>query len=73
MKVSDAKELGWVIRARRKDLHYTQAFLADYTGLSVSFISDLERGKQTCEIGKTLYLISILGLDVEIEGRGADA
>ena len=59
-----------VIRNRRKELKYTQAFLSEYTGLSVSFISDVERGKPTVEIGKVIQLISILGLDINIDVRG---
>ena len=45
MKITDSEELGNIIRNRRKELKYTQAFLSEYTGLSVSFISDVERGK----------------------------
>lgn len=45
MKITDSKSLGEAIRSRRKELHYTQAYLAEFTGFSVSFISDLERGK----------------------------
>ena len=70
MKITDSKSLGRAIRDRRKDLNYTQAYLADFTGLSVSFISDLERGKPTAEIEKTIRLINILGMDVFIEKRG---
>ena len=53
MKIRSVEELGEAIRTRRKELHYTQAFLAEFTGFSVSFISDVERGKATAEIGKT--------------------
>ena len=70
MKITDSKSLGRAIRERRKDLNYTQAYLADFTGLSVSFISDLERGKPTAEIEKTIRLINILGMDVYVEKRG---
>ena len=70
MKVTDSKSLGQVIRLRRKELHYTQAYLSEFTGLSVTFISDLERGKPTAEIEKTLKLINVLGLDLLIERRG---
>ena len=69
-KITDAKSLGQAIRARRKELQYTQAFLAEFTGLSVSFISDLERGKPTAEIEKTLFLVNILGMDLFVEKRG---
>ena len=64
MKIRSVEELGEAIRTRRKELHYTQAFLAEFTGFSVSFISDVERGKATAEIGKTLQLLMILGLDL---------
>ena len=69
MKIRSVEELGEAIRTRRKELHYTQAFLAEFTGFSVSFISDVERGKATAEIGKTLQLLMILGLDLSAERR----
>ena len=34
------------------------------------FISDVERGKPTAEIEKTIRLINILGLDLLVEKRG---
>ena len=37
--------------------------------LSVTFISDLERGKPTAEIEKTIRLINILGMDLLVEKR----
>ena len=69
MKIRSVEELGEAIRTRRKELHYTQAFLAEFTGFSVSFISDVERGKATAEIGKTLQLLMILGLDLSVGRR----
>ena len=69
MKIRSVEELGEAIRTRRKELHYTQAFLAEFTGFSVSFISDVERGKATAEIGKTLQLLMILGVDLSVERR----
>lgn len=73
MRITDSKVLGNAIRKRRKELHYTQAYLAEFTGFSVSFISDLERGKTTAEIGKTIILINLLGLDLLVEERGDGA
>ena len=70
MKISNASDFGIVIRNRRKELKYTQAYLAEYTGFSVSFISDLERGKATAELGKAIYLMSLLGMDLTVEKRG---
>lgn len=69
MKITDSASLGQAVRARRKELKYTQAFLSEFTGLSVTFISDLERGKPTAEIEKAIKLINILGLDLVITKR----
>ena len=70
MKISNASDFGIVIRNRRKELKYTQAYLAEYTGFSVSFISDLERGKATAELGKAIYLMNLLGMDLTVKKRG---
>ena len=70
MKITDAKSFGQAIRERRKELQYTQAYLSEFTGLSVTFISDLERGKPTVEIEKAIQLVNILGMDLRIERRG---
>ena len=70
MKITDSKSLGQMIRERRKELKYTQTYLSEFTGLSVTFISDLERGKPTAELEKTIKLANILGLDILVERRG---
>lgn len=44
--VTDSKSLGFSIRERRKELKYTQTYVSDFTGFSISFISDVERGKE---------------------------
>ena len=69
MKINNTKALGETIRARRKELHYTQAYLAEFTVLSVTFISDVERGKTTAEIEKVIRLINVLGLNLLVEKR----
>ncbi|MBS6869484.1 helix-turn-helix domain-containing protein [Blautia producta] len=65
-----SKSLGRVIRIRRKELNYTQTYISEFTGLSVTFISDLECGKQTAEIEKTIRLINILDMNLLVERRG---
>lgn len=70
MKVNNVKELGQMISRRRKELGYTQGFLSEYSGLSASFISNLENGKETAEIGKVMFLVSLLGLDLDLKVRG---
>ncbi len=69
MKITDAASLGNAIRLRRKELKYTQGYISEITGLSISFLSDLENGKLTCEIGKTIEVINLLGLDILVEAR----
>ncbi len=68
--ITDAKSFGETVRKRRKELGYTQAYLSEFSGFSVSFISDLENGKSTTEIGKALYLANLLGLDCILKPRG---
>ena len=70
MKITSTMEFGRTIRNKRKKLGYTQAQLSEYTGFSTSFISDLENGKETAELGKALFLLQLLGLDLSINNRG---
>ncbi len=70
MKITEPSEMGIALRNRRKEMGYTQAFLSEFSGLSVSFISDAENGKNTVELGKILVLANLLGLDFEVNGRG---
>jgi len=67
--ITDAKSFGNAIRQRRKDLGYTQAFLSEFSGLSVTFISDLENGKSTAALGKAIFLANLLGLDCILTPR----
>lgn len=67
--ITDAKSFGNAIRQRRKDLGYTQAFLSEFSGFSVTFISDLENGKSTAALGKAIYLANLLGLDCSLTPR----
>ncbi len=69
MIIRNTADLGRQIRMRRKKLGYTQAFIAEYTGLSASFISQVENGKDTAEILKVMKLLNILGMDLLVEER----
>ena len=70
MRIYDSTTFGESLREKRRGLGYTQQDVADFTGFSVSFLSDLERGKETAELGKALYVASMLGLNVDIRSRG---
>ena len=67
--ITDAASFGETLRKRRKHLGYTQAFLSEFSGFSVSFISDLERGKATAELEKSIHLANLLGLDLNCTER----
>jgi len=70
MIITSAKEFGIALRRRRKEQGFTQRYLSEFTGFSISFISDLENGKDTAELGKAIYLANILGLDIAVNARG---
>ena len=68
--VNNAADFGKALKGRRKELGYTQRYISEFTGFSISFISDLENGKSTAELGKAIYLANMLGLDIEVCARG---
>lgn len=69
-KIESAAELGNLIRQKRKDLRRTQASVAGLSGVGARFMSELERGKPTLELGRTLQVLGRLGLDVWVVPRG---
>jgi transcriptional regulator with XRE-family HTH domain len=65
MKMSDAKtlkELGDVIRTKRKDLGYSQEQLAEAVSLSAVYISKIERGKASPSFTVLNRIASVLGI-----------
>ncbi len=70
MKITDSASFGETIRKRRKQMGYTQKYISEFTGFSISFLSDLENGKKTIELEKALIIANLLGLDVELNERG---
>jgi HTH-type transcriptional regulator/antitoxin HipB len=55
---------GDFIKKRRKELGMNQAELALVSGTGMRFISDLENGKETCELGKALSVVANLGVEL---------
>jgi HTH-type transcriptional regulator / antitoxin HipB len=72
MKIKNTEQLGTAIRMRRKQLKITQKELAMTCGTGLRFIVDLEKGKPTCQIGKTLQVLQALGLAIETTILGSD-
>ncbi|WP_299984056.1 helix-turn-helix domain-containing protein [Desulfobacula sp.] len=56
------KYMGKALKDTRKKKKMTQGELADITGTSVKFISDVERGKETIQMDKVFDLARALGL-----------
>ncbi|MEX2447664.1 MAG: helix-turn-helix domain-containing protein [Solirubrobacterales bacterium] len=67
--IKDEKELGARIRARRKELELTQGELADVSGVTLRFVSELERGKTTAQYSGIQRVLAALGLDLHLEPR----
>jgi y4mF family transcriptional regulator len=72
MRIKTSEELGTAIRTRRKQLKITQKELAMACGTGLRFIVDLEKGKPTCQTGKTLQVLQALGLIIETGLIGSD-
>lgn len=67
MIIHDATTLGNAIRQQRRRLKVTQRDLAMTAGTGLRFIIELEKGKPTCQLGKALEVVRVLGLRLEIE------
>ena len=68
--VSDVSDFGTLIRQARKEQGLTQTDLAEWCGVGINFVSDVERGKPTVEMGRALRLAQMLGIDVVAQRRG---
>lgn len=73
MNAQTAKEIGDAVRARRRELKVTQKDLAMTCGTGLRFIIDLEKGKETCRLGKVLQVLQALGLRLHITRLSAEA
>lgn len=63
----DALKLGSLVRRERKAQGLRQDELAAASGVGVRFIVDLEAGKPTLQLGKSLQVLRTLGCIVRIE------
>jgi len=59
-----ALAFGLLIRSRRKALNMRQDQLALATGVGRRFLIDLEAGKPSCQLGRSLLVADALGLRV---------
>jgi y4mF family transcriptional regulator len=60
------EQIGGIIRDARKSLGVTQRDLALTSGTGLRFVIELEKGKETCEIGKALRVLQTLGIKLTL-------
>ncbi len=65
--LTDTKQLGQMIRAARKSQGLTQEQLAATCGTGIRFIRELEHGKESCQIGKAMMVVKMLGMEILID------
>ena len=71
--VTDVSQIGHLIKKERKRQKILQHDLADLSGVSWHFLSNLENGKATVELQKALLVLNALGIEMELitrENRG---
>lgn len=64
--IHSTKDIGHIIRQTRKQLGITQSDLALTAGTGIRFIIELEKGKSTCQIGKILQVLQVLGIQCNL-------
>ena len=64
--IQDCAALGRKVRELRRAQKVTQAQLAGLANTGTRFVSDLENGKKTCQIGKMFRVLNALGVDMLI-------
>ena len=61
-----AENIGALVKQARKRLGVTQRSLALTSGTGLRFIIDLEKGKDTCQLGKVLTVLHTLGITMNL-------
>ena len=76
MRVESASDFGRAVRTARKEAGLSQMQLAKRCGCSQRFVSEIERGKETAELGRALKLLEALNvplsagtLTMDLDGR----
>jgi y4mF family transcriptional regulator len=66
MWAQSTKEIGSIIAAARRQRQLTQAQLAKAVGVTQHWISAIEQGKESAQIGKVLQVLSFLGVRLQV-------
>lgn len=68
--VATPKDIGKLIRARRKESGITQQKAAGMCNVGVRFFSELENGKPTLEMAMVMKVLEAFGFQCVIRARG---
>lgn len=69
-KIRNVKDIGSLIAKMRNEQKLSQEQLAAICGVGIRFIRELEQGKESCHIGKSIMVLQMLGLDIILASRG---
>lgn len=69
-KVNDAAALGVLVRAHRRRQGVTQRVVAGLSGVGLRFVSEVERGKASVELGRVMHVLGRMGLELWVVPRG---
>lgn len=67
----DSSIIGDAVRRARKGMGLRQDELAAAAGVGLRFLVELERGKPTIQLGRTLAVLAAVGLDLSVVPRQA--
>ena len=70
MRVRSVKELGSLVRERRRDLGWSQQELASRVGVQRLWVSQFEGGKTTAHIGLVMRTLRALDLAISVSAEG---
>lgn len=68
-KAVTAADIGAAVRKKRREDGLTLADAAALCGVGYRFMSNLENGKATVQVGKVLQVLTALGLGMTIDAR----
>jgi len=68
-----SRDLGLVIRQRRKSLRWDQAQLAERVGVSRQWVIEMEKGKPRAELQLVLRTLNVLGLVLTVDTVAGEA
>jgi len=67
VNITSAQELGLLIRATRKNQKVRMDDVAGSAGVGPVFVREVERGKETVQLGRVLKLLAELGIELKAD------